>query len=85
MVANLYSNQSPTVTSAFPLQTQQILLSPTPLSPVAPPTVTSPFADFDFLGGGSSSAKPAKDLFNPTTGPAKTIQQMQMEKQVRID
>jgi hypothetical protein len=78
--------QRPSTPLATPLlspQPQPNLLNPTPLSPVAPPTVTSPFADFDILGGLASgvTAKTTKDSFFPSTAP-KTMQQLQMEKQV---
>jgi hypothetical protein len=54
------------------------------LSPVAPPSVTSPFAGLDLLGGTSSSTavKMSKDSFYPTAPPQKTVQQLLLEKQV---
>ena len=67
-----------------PSQQQLNSLSPTILSPVAPPTVTSPFADLDIFGGLSSgaTAKTTKELFFPPSSTTKTMQQLQMEKQV---
>jgi hypothetical protein len=65
-------------------QQQQDLLVPRSLSPVAPPSVTNPFSGFDILGDLSSgtTTKPTKDSFFPAPPPPKTIQQLQMEKQV---
>ncbi|CAF1246431.1 unnamed protein product [Rotaria sordida] len=66
-------------------QQQPNLLNPSPVSPVAPPTVTSPFAGLDILGGlsapSTTAAKTTRDAFFPQAASAKTIQQMQMEKQ----
>ena len=73
-------------TTVFPPQQQTNLPSPAPTSPIAPPTVTNPLAGLDLLGDltspSSVAPRPAKDSFFPPPPPAKTIQQMQMEKQV---
>jgi len=64
-----------------PMQQQQQLEN-SPPTPIAPPSVTSPFAGIDAFGSGQPSAsfRPAtKEAFFPAT-PAKTIQQLQMEK-----
>ncbi|CAF1067932.1 unnamed protein product [Adineta steineri] len=64
-------------------QQQPNFASPPPVSSVAPPAVTSPFADLDIFGGLSSPAttKTTKESFFPTTTTVKTIQQLQTEKQ----
>ena len=67
---------------ATPTTPQSDLLRPT--SPVAPPTVTSPFADLDFFGNlSSTTAKPTKESFFPAVAPTKSVQQLLLEKQVR--
>ncbi len=70
-----------------PLQQQQQhqdLFVPRSFSPVAPPSVTNPFSGFDILGDLTTGipTKPTKDSFFPVGPPPKTIQQLQMEKQV---
>ena len=76
------------VASTVPLlpqqQQQPDFLNAGPTSPVAPPTVTSPFAGLDILGGLTLAAenKTTKSSFFPNTPPPKTMQQLQMEKQV---
>ena len=63
---------------------QQDLLSATPISPVAPPTLTSPFAGLDFLGSLSATpAKLTKEAFLPTAPPIKSMIQLQQERRVR--
>ncbi len=55
-------------------------------SPIAsPPLVTNPFSEFDVLGNATSGStgRPTKESFFPSGPPPKTIQQLQMEKQVR--
>jgi hypothetical protein len=96
---NLLQQQRPSTPTVLPFVQQQRPATPTTvpfvqpqqqnplsaplLSPVAPPSVTSPFAGLDLLGSLSSGApvKSTKELFNPTA-PAKTMQQLLMEKQV---
>jgi hypothetical protein len=77
--------QRPSTPTSVPFvqQQQQNPLSAPLLSPVAPPSVTSPFAGLDLLGSLSSGAavKSTKELFNATP-PPKTMQQLLMEKQV---
>jgi hypothetical protein len=76
--------QRPSTPTTVPfVQQQQNPLSAPLLSPVAPPSVTSPFAGLDLLGSLSSGAavKSTKELFNATP-PPKTMQQLLMEKQV---
>lgn len=66
-------------------QQQQDPLAPRSLSPVAPPTVTNPFSGFGILGdltSGLTTTKTTKESFFPLGPPPKTIQQLQMEKQV---
>jgi len=68
-----------------PQQQQQDLFIPRSLSPVAPPSVTNPFSGFDIFGdlaSGTATKPPTKDSFFPAVPPPKTIQQLQMEKQV---
>jgi len=68
-----------------PLQPQQNSQAPRSLSPVSPPSSTNPFSDFDFLdnlSSGTAAPRPTKDSFFPPVQPPKTIQQLQMEKQV---
>ncbi|CAF3377780.1 unnamed protein product [Rotaria socialis] len=67
-----------------PLQAQapSNLLTPTSTSPIAPATVSNPFGDLDLLGLSSKPAKTTRDLFFTNTPPAKTMQQLQMEKQL---
>jgi hypothetical protein len=76
--------QRPVLPTSSVLQQQPDYSNPGPTSPVAPPSVTSPFAGLDIFSGLSSgtAAKTTKDLFLPVAAPAKTIQQMQIEKQV---
>ena len=54
-------------------------------SPIQSPPVTNPFSEFDVLGNSSSAptGRPTKESFFPQGPPPKTIQQLQMEKQVR--
>ncbi|CAF1174385.1 unnamed protein product, partial [Didymodactylos carnosus] len=72
-----------------PMQQQQLqqqsFLQNSPPTPVAPPSVTSPFADFDFFGQPVSSVNkpPTKEAFFPAQ-PVKSIQQLQMEKKFWI-
>jgi hypothetical protein len=65
-------------------QQQQNILAPRSLSPVTAPAGTNPFADFDILGDLTSgtTTKTTKESFFPSVPPPKTIQQLQMEKQV---
>ncbi len=77
--------QQPYTSRTVPLlPQQQDLLAPRSFSPVAPPSVTNPFSEFDILGDLSSGtpSRPTKESFFPTGPPPKTIQQLQMEKQV---
>ncbi|CAF3933533.1 unnamed protein product [Rotaria magnacalcarata] len=67
------------------VQAQANLLTPSSASPIAPPTVSNPFGDLDLLGLSSKPAKTTRDLFFTNTPPAKTMQQLQMEKQVSIN
>jgi hypothetical protein len=80
---NMYQQPQQPITfpTMPPLQPQMNFLSPTPTSPVAPPTVSNPVADFDFLRGLTTTTKTTKEAFFPASSTNKTIQQLQMEKQ----
>lgn len=87
--STLPQQQSPFITKAVPSpphppSQQRDLLVPTSLSSVTAPISTNPFAGFDILGGlpSGSTTKPTKESFFPAPPPPKTIQQLQMEKQV---
>ena len=68
-----------------PQPVQQNFLAATPVSPIAPPTVTNPLAGFDLLGLSSAApAKIGKEAFVPAAPPKKTIQQLEMERRVSI-
>ena len=70
-----------------PQQQQPNNQSLSPISPVAPATITSPFSEFDIFSSlpPSNPTKTTKDSFFPAASPLKTIQQMQMEKQVSFN
>jgi hypothetical protein len=62
----------PTQQTPVVSQQQPNLLSPMPVSPIAPPTVTSPFGEFDLLGDFSSQPTATVSNFPPPP-PARPI------------